>query len=80
VGQFADWLEEVDGPALVDAGRTEIRGFLDKLLASWSDSTARNRDSGLRQFYWWLVAEDEIDRSPIAEMRPRRSPISRSGC
>lgn len=70
VTQFAEWLEENHGPALVDASRTEIRGFVDKLLANWSDSTARNRYSGLRQFYRWLVAEDEIDRSPMAEMKP----------
>jgi site-specific recombinase XerD len=70
VTQFADWLEENDGPALVDAGRTEIRSFIDKILANWSDSTARNRYSGLRQFYRWLVAEDELDRSPMAEMKP----------
>jgi integrase/recombinase XerC len=70
VTQFAIWQEENDGPALVDASRTEIRGFVDKLLATWSDSTARNRYSGLRQFYRWLVAEDEIDHSPMAEMKP----------
>jgi integrase/recombinase XerC len=70
VTQFAKWLEENDGPALVDASRTEIRSFIDKLLANWSDSTARNRYSGLRQFYRWLVAEDELDRSPMGEMKP----------
>jgi integrase/recombinase XerC len=70
VSQFADWLGQASGSALVDADRTEIRGFLDKLLATWSDSTARNRYSGLRQFYRWLVAEDEIDHSPMAEMKP----------
>lgn len=70
VGQFADYLEENDGPALVDAGRAEIRGFLDQILTTWSDSTAYNRYSGLRQFYKWLVAEDEINRSPLAEMKP----------
>jgi site-specific recombinase XerD len=43
VTQFAEWLEENDGPTLVDTGRAGIRGFLDKLLANWSDSTVRNR-------------------------------------
>jgi integrase/recombinase XerC len=70
VSQFADWLTQTSGSALVDADRSEIRRFLDKLLATWSDSTARNRYSGLRQFYRWLVAEDEIDHSPMAEMKP----------
>jgi integrase/recombinase XerC len=70
VTQFATWLEKNDGPALVDASRTDIRAFVDKLLATWSDSTARNRYSGLRQFYRWLVVEDEIDHSPMAEMKP----------
>jgi len=56
ISQFAIWLEEKDRPSLGDAGRTEIREFIDKLLANWSDSTARNRYSDLRQFYRRLVA------------------------
>jgi site-specific recombinase XerD len=70
VSLFADYLEEIDGPALVDAGRAEIRGFLKQILATWSDSTAYNRYSGLRQFYKWLIAEDEIERSPMTDMKP----------
>jgi integrase/recombinase XerC len=68
--RFADWLDENDGPPLVEAGRSEIRSFLEKILATWSDSTAYNRYSGLRQFYRWLVDEEEIDRSPMADMKP----------
>lgn len=70
VTQFSDWLEQSAGGSPVDAGRAEIRGFLDHVLATRKDTTARNRYSGLRQFYRWLVEEDEIERSPMADMRP----------
>jgi len=70
VTQFANWLEETGQCSPLNAGRAEIRGFLDHVLATRKDTTARNRYSGLRQFYRWLVEEDELDRSPMADMRP----------
>jgi len=33
-------------------------------------ATARNRYSGLRRYFHWLAEEEEIDRSPMAGMRP----------
>ncbi|MGH3481722.1 MAG: tyrosine-type recombinase/integrase [Nocardioidaceae bacterium] len=66
VRQFARWH---DG-SIADAGRDDIRTWLDKLLADNTASTARTRYSGLRQFYRWLVDEGDLSVSPMATMRP----------
>lgn len=77
VAQFGDWLESrsvADDPESLSQARDEIRAFLDDTLTTRSASTARNRYSCLRQFYRWLVEEEEIDRSPMADMRPPQVP------
>jgi integrase/recombinase XerC len=71
VTQLADWLAATGGPdSPLDVGRTEIRAFLDHVLENREARTARNRYSGLRQFFRWLAEEEEIERSPMSEMRP----------
>lgn len=77
VTQFGDWLESrgvPDGADDLEAARSEIRVFLDDTIKSRSASTARNRYSGLRQFFAWLVGEDEIERSPMDGMKPPQVP------
>lgn len=57
--------------SLLDATRGDIEGFLvacrDKGL---SDATVARRYRSLVQLYRWLEEEEEIDKSPMAKMRP----------
>jgi integrase/recombinase XerC len=72
VRQFAAWLPEGVEPATVT--RAQVRGFLDHLLSTRSAATARNRYSALRQFFRWCALEEEVDVSPMADMRPPEVP------
>ena len=75
VTQFATWLAERDPDATPSTvTRTVIREWLDHLLNTRSPATARHRYSALRQFFRWLVAEEELERSPMAEMSPPTVP------
>ncbi len=78
VRQFALWLAErdVDDDVTLPAAemRRHVREFLAHLVETKSASTARNRYSGLKQFFRWLVNEDEIEASPMAEMTPPAVP------
>jgi site-specific recombinase XerD len=75
VTQLAEWLAELQpetGPA--DVTRGQVRSYLDHLLATRSAATARTRYSALRQFFAHLVVEEEIERSPMADMKPPTVP------
>lgn len=77
VTQFGEWLENRgvdDTPEGLADSRGVIREFLDDTIETRSASTARNRYSGLRQFFAWMVDEDEIDRSPMDGMKPPQVP------
>ncbi len=54
--------------------RDEIDAFIAHLLATKSPATARARFSALRRFFNWLVAEGELERSPMDRMRGPRVP------
>ncbi|MEJ7582781.1 MAG: tyrosine-type recombinase/integrase, partial [Acidimicrobiales bacterium] len=50
--------------------RTEVETFIIDQLDRWSPSTAATRFRCLQQFFRWLVIEDEIAVSPMANMSP----------
>jgi site-specific recombinase XerC len=56
--------------------REHLDGFIGLLLAKWKPATARARFSALRRFFNWLVAEGELERSPMDRMRGPRIPDS----
>jgi site-specific recombinase XerD len=55
-------VEPVDDPC--DITRGHVRAFTVHELARTSASSARSRFLGVQQWLKWLVAEEEIDRSP----------------
>ncbi|MBA2533005.1 MAG: tyrosine-type recombinase/integrase [Nocardioidaceae bacterium] len=75
LSQFAKWLEQqgrASHPA--DIARADCRGFLIHLMDTRSPATARNRYTALRQFFKFLVAEEEIERSPMDNVSPPELP------
>jgi site-specific recombinase XerD len=58
------------GRTLTGAHRTDLEGFLAELLRQRSASTAATRHKALRVFYRWLDEEGEIDRNPMAKVKP----------
>ena len=73
--QFAAWLDDQGRstrPELVTRG--DCRGFLVHLVDTRSAATARNRYTALRQFFKFLVAEEEIERSPMENVSPPELP------
>jgi len=61
-------------PAIRAITRTDIQGIIGDQLARWRPATAANRFRNLRQFFIWLVEEDEIDASPMNRMPQPRVP------
>lgn len=86
LAQFAGWLDigpwpdDLPGPVprtlaqLEQHGRPWVRAWLAHLIDTRSAATAKNRYSGLRQFFRWCVQEDLIGRSPMADMSPPEVP------
>jgi integrase/recombinase XerC len=58
------------GQTLTGARRADLEGFLAELLRQRSASTAATRHKALRIFNRWLKEEDEIDRDPMAKVKP----------
>jgi site-specific recombinase XerD len=54
--------------------RSQVEEFIAVELERNSPSTARIRFVSLRAFYNWLVAEGELERSPLERMRPPKVP------
>lgn len=66
---FCDWLASQGRPAtLAQLDRDTIRGWLEHLAADHEKSTVRTRFAGLRRFCGWLVAEGDLDVSPMTGM------------
>lgn len=61
-------------PSLAEMRRTDIEGFVSDQLGRWRPATAANRFRSLRQFFKWLVDEEEIAVSPMAGMPLPRVP------
>jgi integrase/recombinase XerC len=80
VVQLAEHLRSqgrVDDVAEVTAD--DVRGFLTELeRGGATPSTRYNRYSGCRQFFVWCVREDELDSSPMANVRPPKVPELRT--
>jgi integrase len=51
-----------------------VETFLAWLLATKSPATAETRHKALRRFFGWLVAEGELDHSPLERVKPPRVP------
>ncbi len=77
--QFADWLAEhnpVTEPA--EIGTRDVEGFIEYMIATRTASTANVTYRALQQWFKWMLAEEEIERSPWSAP-PRRS-CRRSRC
>lgn len=76
---YARWLESHGKPATLDhLTRREIVDWLADLQAEREASTVRTRYRGLFRFCSWLVAEDEMAKSPMEGVRldvPRAKPV-----
>jgi site-specific recombinase XerD len=71
VSMFSTWLTTNGRPATLDQlTRDGIREWLGHLAEDREASTVRTRFKGLHRFCGWLVAEGEIDTSPMAGMSP----------
>lgn len=57
--------------------REHLEAFIEDRLARLRPATAANRYRSLRQYFRYLVDAGELQESPMAKMRPPRSPRSR---
>ena len=84
IEQFDAYLAERGMPRSIRAVRREhVESFISYLLDEKRDvrhdralkpATARNRYMGLRALFVWALDEEEIERSPMAKMRPPTVP------
>ncbi|MEU7842668.1 phage integrase N-terminal SAM-like domain-containing protein [Micromonospora sp. NPDC049114] len=80
--QLARYLaEHSPDPDAVDAAKdpTEVTRGHAEAFQAWmietrSPSTALNKHKGLQQFFKWLLAEEDIDRSPMDRVRQPKTP------
>src|SRR4051812_9911956 len=57
-----------------DIGRGDVEAYVVDVLERWSESTAATRYRCLQQWFRFLLETEEIDRSPMATMRPPAIP------
>jgi integrase/recombinase XerC len=70
-GQLRDFLAEPGPlPAPQSVDRTHIKDFMAHLLTIRAASTANMTYRALQQMFGWMIREEEIERSPMASMRP----------
>jgi site-specific recombinase XerD len=55
-------------------GREDIEAFIAEVLRTQSPATASNRYRALQSFFRWAIEEEEIERSPMARMKPPKVP------
>lgn len=68
-------LEEFLGPLPVDkVDRGHVEAFLTDQLANWKPNTAAIRYRSLKQFFGWLLEEQEIDTDPMLHVREPEIP------
>lgn len=76
---FSQWLEDQGRSATLDElTRSAIRAWLAELSDRNEASTVATRHRSLHRFCLWLVAEDEIEKDPMAGMqlpRPTQKPV-----
>lgn len=69
VHSLTDWAIGADRPTNPpEQGRDELQDFMAHTLATLSNGTAGTRYRNLKQWFRWLLAEDEIDVDPMATM------------
>lgn len=71
---LAQFVEHAGLADPAEATSKQVEAFLGDLLATYSASTAANRYRSLRVFFNWLESEEEIERSPMAKMKPPTVP------
>ncbi len=54
--------------------REDIEAFIADVLQTQSPATAANRYRALGSFFRWAIEEEEIERSPMARMKPPKVP------
>lgn len=75
VSQFADFIESEGLPAQLRSIRREhIKVFIGDLLSTRRPATVSNRYKSLQAFFKWAKEEEEIDKNPMADMRPPHVP------
>lgn len=68
---FSTWLTaQGRSTAVTQIHRGDVEDFMTSIMATRTASTAATRYRALQQFFKWLVIEHEIERSPMADMRP----------
>jgi Phage integrase, N-terminal SAM-like domain len=79
--QLARYLSTVTDDGFSDAAadpaavqRLHIEDFQAWMIQTRSASTALNKHKALRQFFAWLVSEEEIDRTPMDRVRQPKTP------
>ncbi len=72
---FAEFLDErglPDDPAAVTG--EHVREFIADQLANWKPTTAHVRYRSLKTFFTWCENEGEIERNPMARLKPPKLP------
>lgn len=73
--RLSEYLISEDLPTEADRiDRRHVEGFIAHELVHWKPNTAGIRYRSLQQFFRWLVAEDEIQVSPMGNMTPPTVP------
>jgi site-specific recombinase XerD len=69
--RFAAWLHSQGHSTVVtDVTRHDVEAFMGHLLERYAPATAHNRYRALRTFFQWAEDEEEIERSPMAKLKP----------
>lgn len=75
IRQLRAWLVEHHRPTEITAVTTaDVQGYIVGLLEKRAPKTANGYYGDLLQFFRWAETEGEIDRSPMATMRPPNVP------
>ncbi len=68
--QFLDYCLAEGLPAVENVTREHVEMWMEALHERYRPHTVRNRYIGLRIFYKWLTEEGEIERNPMARIKP----------
>ncbi|HEX5937156.1 MAG TPA: tyrosine-type recombinase/integrase [Actinomycetota bacterium] len=75
VTMFADYAAERGMPTEVAGVRREhVEAFLAWMVENYKPASVRNRYTGVRQFFAWLLEEGEIPESPLRNIPPPAIP------
>jgi site-specific recombinase XerD len=69
VRQFLAFAEAANMPPVENLAREHVEEWLETLHQSYKPHSVKNRFVGLRIFFRWLLAEDEIKRDPTARIK-----------